>query len=79
VTSIENRARRVVTAQFRVSDSKVTRETKFTDLGADSLDHVELLMDLEEEFDIAVSDCEIGTIETFGDAVALIERRLSST
>ncbi|MGV7468029.1 acyl carrier protein, partial [Mycobacterium kansasii] len=48
-------------------------ETKFTDLGADSLDTVEIVMQLEESFDISVDEDSAQTIATIQDAAALIE------
>jgi acyl carrier protein len=57
-----------------IDDSKVTPESKFIDdLGADSLDTVELVMAFEEKFGIEIPDDAAETIQTFGDAVKFIE------
>lgn len=52
-----------------------TEETKFEDLGFDSLDHVELVMDLEDEFDIQISDEEAEKWKTIKDIVDLLEKQ----
>ena len=57
--------------------SAVTPEASFADdLDADSLDLVELVMALEEEFDISVEEEELSDVATVGDAVALVESKL---
>ena len=57
-----------------VEESQVTPEASFTnDLGADSLDTVELIMELEKEFDLSIPDEEAEKIVTVGDAIAFIE------
>ena len=64
--------------QLGVDASKITAESKIVeDLGADSLDVVELLMNLEEEYNITVSEDEATKISTVGDFVALVEGKLS--
>ena len=58
-----------------VDEKDVTLEASFTnDLGADSLDTVELIMELEKEFDVQIPDEEAEKIVTVGDAVAFIEK-----
>jgi acyl carrier protein len=59
-----------------VDPSKVTMETSFEDLGADSLDLVELVMALEETFDIEVAEDELKEIRTVGEAFELIYAKL---
>ena len=60
--------------QLDVDAEKVTREASITDdLGADSLDVVDLVMSLEEEFDIEIPDEEVENIKTVGDIVKYIE------
>jgi acyl carrier protein len=57
-----------------VEESQVTPEASFTnDLGADSLDTVELIMELEKEFDLSIPDDEAEKIVTVGDAITFIE------
>ena len=60
-----------------VDDAAVTPEASFADdLDADSLDLVELVMALEEEFDISVEEEELSDVATVGDAIALVESKL---
>ena len=64
----------VVAEQLNVNPDEVKEESKFVeDLGADSLDVVELIMELEEKFDIEIPDSEAEKIATVGDAVKYIE------
>ena len=58
-----------------VDASKVTMEASFEDLGADSLDLVELVMTMEEDFGIKISDEEAAEIKTVGDAVDFVMKR----
>jgi len=65
----------IVKSQLALSDDKpLTPESKFSDLGADSLDTVEIVMALEEEFKISVEEENAGTITTVQEAADLIER-----
>ncbi len=64
----------VVAEQLNVNPDEIKEESKFVeDLGADSLDVVELIMELEEKFDIEIPDSEAEKIATVGDAVKYIE------
>ncbi len=64
----------MVTERFGVDEEKVTRELTFQeDLGADSLDVVELIMEMEDVFDIQISDEDAEKIVTIGDAVDYID------
>ncbi|HVY60970.1 MAG TPA: acyl carrier protein [Planctomycetota bacterium] len=64
----------IVCDQLGVSKDKVTPETSFVnDLGADSLDTVELVMEFEEEFDINIPDEDAEKIQTVGDAIKYVE------
>ncbi|MCP4099439.1 MAG: acyl carrier protein [Planctomycetaceae bacterium] len=58
---------------FGTSPGAITANTRFTDLGADSLDAVEFVMEMEEEFDINIPDDAGEHIQTIGDAVRYIE------
>jgi len=70
VASVEERVIEIVADQLGVSKDQITRETHFVnDLGADSLDTVELVMELEEEFDINIPDDAAEKIQTVGQAV----------
>ncbi len=65
--------------QLGVDKEKVKPETSFVnDLGADSLDTVELVMELEEEFDINIPDEAAEKIQTVGEAIGFIEKAQSS-
>ena len=64
--------------QLGVAEDKVTMDSKIVeDLGADSLDIVELLMSLEEEYDISISEEEATKIVTVGDFVTMVEAKLN--
>jgi len=72
------RVREIVAEQLGVDVEEVTSEASFTDdLGADSLDTVELVMALEEEFGIEIPDEDAEKISTVGDAVTYIESHTS--
>ncbi len=64
----------IITEKLGVDESEVTKEASFTnDLGADSLDTVELIMEFEKKFNISIPDDAAGSIQTVGDAVSYIE------
>lgn len=66
--------RELLAAQFDVEEDSITAETKISEeLGADSLDVVELLMELEEEFGLQIPDEEIENLKTVGDVVEYIQ------
>ncbi|TWT83552.1 Acyl carrier protein [Planctomycetes bacterium CA13] len=74
MASVEERVVDIVAEQLGVDKDKITLETSFVnDLGADSLDTVELVMELEEEFDISIPDEAAEKIQKVGEAVAFIE------
>ena len=71
--SIEERVVEIVSEQMGVAKDQISRETEFIkDLGADSLDTVELVMEFEEEFDIQIPDEEAEKIQTVGQAIEYI-------
>ncbi len=71
--SIEERLKEILVKQFGESEKSVTLETSFVnDLGADSLDIVELVMELEDEFDVSIPDEDAEKMQTVGDAVKYI-------
>ena len=73
MSSINERIKQIVAEQLGVDEDQVTNEASFMDdLGADSLDTVELVMALEEEFDIEISDEDAEIIQTFQDAIDYI-------
>lgn len=72
--SIFDRVKTIIVDQLGAEDSEVTMEASFVDdLGADSLDIVELVMALEEEFDIEIPDDEAEKIRTVNEAVKYIQ------
>ncbi|HHV39578.1 MAG TPA: acyl carrier protein [Tepidimicrobium sp.] len=71
---IYEQIRTMISEQFDIDRKELTMETSFRDdLNADSLDLVELIMALEDEFDLEVGDDEVEEIETIGDAVNYID------
>lgn len=73
--SIEEKVRSIIVDQLGVESDKVTPDAKFIeDLGADSLDTVELVMAFEENFDIEVPDEEAEKLQSVADVVAYIEK-----
>jgi acyl carrier protein len=79
VASVQDRVIEIVASQLGVSKDQITPETSFiNDLGADSLDTVELVMELEEEFEINIPDDAAEKIQTVGQAVEFIEKHQAS-
>ena len=79
MSSVAERVTDIVAEQLGVDKEKVNPETHFiNDLGADSLDTVELVMELEEEFDINIPDDAAEKIETVGQAIQFIEETQDS-
>jgi acyl carrier protein len=80
VASVEERVIEIVAEQLGADKEKIGRETSFVnDLGADSLDTVELVMELEEEFDINIPDEAAEKIQTVGQAIDFIDEAVSSS
>ena len=74
MSDIAGKVKAIIVDKLGVDESEVTNEASFTnDLGADSLDTVELIMEFEKEFDLAIPDDQAENIGTVGDAVAYIE------
>lgn len=74
-SAVEAKVREIVCEQLGVSDEEVTPDASFVDdLGADSLDLVELVMALEEEYDTEISDEDAERIKTVQDVLDYIER-----
>lgn len=75
MSDIKSRVISIIVDKLGVEESEVTNEASFTnDLGADSLDTVELIMEFEKEFNIAIPDDQAENIQTVGDAVGYIEK-----
>ncbi|MGD2216791.1 MAG: acyl carrier protein [Gemmatimonadales bacterium] len=76
MAEIESRVRDIIVNELGVEPSKVTAEASFVeDLGADSLDTVELVMAFEEEFGIEIPDEDAEKMETVGDAMKYLEEK----
>ena len=77
MASVQDRVIDIVASQLGVSKDQITPETSFiNDLGADSLDTVELVMELEEEFDINIPDDTAEEIRTVGQAIDHIAKSI---
>jgi acyl carrier protein len=75
--ALEERVAEIIVSQLGVSRDEVVAEASFTDdLGADSLDIVELVMAMEEEFDIEIPDEDAEKIQTIGAAIAYLKGKL---
>ncbi|MGR3782885.1 acyl carrier protein [Albimonas pacifica] len=79
MSDIAERVKKIVVEHLSVEEDKVTESASFIDdLGADSLDTVELVMAFEEEFGIEIPDDAAETIQTVGDAVKFISENAAS-
>jgi acyl carrier protein len=77
MSDIAAKVKAIIVDKLGVDESEVTPEASFTnDLGADSLDTVELIMEFEKEFDIAIPDDQAEKISTVGEAIAYIENNV---
>ena len=77
MSDISSRVKAIIVDKLGVEESEVTTEASFTnDLGADSLDTVELIMEFEKEFNIAIPDDQAEKIGTVGQAVSYIEQNV---
>jgi len=75
MSDISVRVKAIIVDKLGVDESEVNPEASFTnDLGADSLDTVELIMEFEKEFNIAIPDDQAENISTVGDAITYIEK-----
>jgi acyl carrier protein len=70
---IESRVKKIIVEKLGVDETEVTNDASFTnDLGADSLDTVELIMEFEKEFNLSIPDEQAETITTVGQAIAYL-------
>jgi acyl carrier protein len=77
--ALAERVNEIIVEQLGVSREEVVPEASFVDdLGADSLDIVELVMAMEEEFDVEIPDEDAEKIQTIGNAIAYIQEKLQS-
>ncbi len=75
MSDIASRVKEIIVEKLGVEESAVTNEASFTnDLGADSLDTVELIMEFEKAFSITIPDDQAEKIQTVGDAITYIEQ-----
>ena len=75
MSDIADKVKQIIVDKLGVDESEISNESSFTnDLGADSLDTVELIMEFEKEFDIAIPDEEAEKIQTVGMAVEYLEK-----
>ena len=74
MSDVAEKVKAIIVDKLGVDESEITNEANFiNDLGADSLDTVELIMEFEKEFDIQIPDDKAEAIATVGDAVSFIE------
>lgn len=79
MTDIAEKVTKIIVDKLGVDESEVNADANFTnDLGADSLDTVELIMEFEKTFDISIPDEEAEKIQTVGQAIAYLESQLQS-
>ena len=75
--NVEQRVRKIIAEQLGVNEGEIKNESSFVDdLGADSLDTVELVMAFEKEFDIDIPDDEAEKLRTVGDALKYLHEKL---
>jgi acyl carrier protein len=79
MSDIAERVKKIIVDKLGVDESEVTPEASFTnDLGADSLDTVELIMEFEKEFDISIPDEQAENIQTVGHAIEYLQSQVSA-
>jgi acyl carrier protein len=79
MSDIASRVKAIIVEKLGVDESEITNEANFTtDLGADSLDTVELIMEFEKEFNIQIPDDQAEQIQTVGQAIQFIEEYLKN-
>lgn len=77
MSEVAEKVKEIIIDKLGVDPSEVTETASFTnDLGADSLDQVEMIMDFEKEFSISIPDDQTSKIGTVGDAIAYIESQI---
>ena len=75
MATIQDKAKALISSKMKVDESEVTEDKHlFNDLGADSLDFVELSMTLEREFNVKFKEEDMASVKTVGDVYALIEK-----
>lgn len=77
MSSVAEKVKQIIVNKLGVEESQITNEASFTnDLGADSLDTVELIMEFEKEFNISIEDSDAEKIQTVGDAINYLESKV---
>ena len=80
MSDIASRVKSIIVEKLGVDESEVTPEGSFTnDLGADSLDTVELIMELEKEFNVSIPDEQAENINTVGQAISYLEENANKS
>ena len=75
--NLENKVKEIIVDKLGIEESELTDSASFTnDLGADSLDTVELIMEFEKEFNISIPDEDAEKISTVGDAIAYLKNNV---
>lgn len=78
MADVKQKVTEIIVKKLGVEESQVTESASFTkDLGADSLDTVELIMEFEKEFDISIDEAEAEKIQTVGDVINYLNSKLS--
>lgn len=76
MSAVAAKVKEIIVNKLGVEESQITNEASFTnDLGADSLDTVELIMEFEKEFNLTIEDSDAEKIQTVGDAISFLESR----
>jgi acyl carrier protein len=76
MSAVAAKVKEIIVNKLGVEESQITNDASFTnDLGADSLDTVELIMEFEKEFNITIEDADAEKIQTVGDAITYLESR----
>lgn len=78
MTDVETTIRGLLTEEFRVDEDGIKPEATFKELGLDSLDVVSFAMALEDRLQIEIPEKELDGVRTYGDALALLERKLGA-
>ena len=79
MAKVADRVKKIIIDKLGVEESEVTLEASFiNDLGADSLDTVELIMEFEKEFEVSIPDEQAEKIQTVGDAITYMEQNVSA-
>ncbi len=77
MATIQDKTRALISSKLKVSENEITPDKNFfNDLGADSLDFVELSMLLEREFNVKFTEAETANVKTVGDLLELIEKHI---